>query len=202
MSRYHPGMSLLEASGLAVEAGGTTILEDLSFSLRAGDKGGVVGGNGAGKTRLLRVRAGEAKAVRGTVTRRGALGYLRQDPRQHRADQDHTAIVHVLEARGLQAMAEKLEKFRLTLEVRPTETSVGRFARLEERYRAAGGYSGEAEARRIVGGLGLSQDRLALPVRALSGGERRRLELARILFARSGVPLLGDATNTLDSDAK
>jgi ATPase subunit of ABC transporter with duplicated ATPase domains len=195
-------MSLLEASGLSVEAGGTTILEDLSFSLRAGDKVGVVGRNGAGKTSLLRVLAGEAEAVRGTVTRRGALGYLRQDPRQHRADQDHTAIVHVLEARGLQAMAEKLEKLRLTLEVRPTETAVGKFARLEERYRAAGGYSGEAEARRIVGGLGLSQDRLALPVRALSGGERRRLELARILFAGSDVLLLDEPTNHLDSDAK
>ena len=133
-------MSLLEAAGLSVEAGGTTILEDLSFSLRAGEKVGVVGRNGAGKTSLLRVLAGEAEAVRGTVTRRGALGYLRQDPRQHRADQDHTALVHVLEARGLQAMAEKLEKLRLTLEVRPTETEVGKFARLEGWYRAVGGY--------------------------------------------------------------
>jgi ATPase subunit of ABC transporter with duplicated ATPase domains len=195
-------MSVLEAAGLAVEAGGMTILEDLSFSLRAGDKVGVVGRNGAGKTSLLKALAGEAQPVRGTVTRRGALGYLRQDPRQHRADQNHTALVHVLEARGLQEMAERLEKLRLTLEGRPTENAVARFARLEERYRAAGGYSGEAEVRRIVVGLGLSQDRLALPVRALSGGERRRLELARILFAGSDVLLLDEPTNHLDSDAK
>jgi ATPase subunit of ABC transporter with duplicated ATPase domains len=194
-------MSVLEAAGLAVEAGGTTILEDLSFSLRAGDKVGVVGRNGAGKTSLLKVLAGEAQPVRGTVTGRGALGYLRQDPR-HRADQDHTALVHVLEARGLQEMAERLEKLRLTMEGRPTENAVGRYARLEERYRAAGGYSGEAEARRIVAGLGLSQDRLELPVRALSGGERRRLELARILFAGSDVLLLDEPTNHLDMRAK
>src|SRR6266540_4332726 len=169
-------MSVLEAAGLAVEAGGTTILEDLSFSLRAGDKVGVVGRNGAGKTSLLKVLAGEAQPVRGTATRRGAL--------------------------GLQEMAERLEKLRLTIEGRPTENAVARFARLEERFRAAGGYSGEAEARRIVVGLGLSQDRLELPVRALSGGERRRLELARILFAGSDVLLLDEPTNHLDSDAK
>ena len=195
-------MTVLEAAGLAVEAGGTTILEDFSFGLRAGDKVGVVGRNGAGKTSLLEVLAGEAQPLQGTVTRRGAMGYLRQDPREHRANIDHTALVHVLEARGLQAMAERLEKLRLTMELRPTDRAVGRFARLEERYRAAGGYSGEAEARRIVVGLGLSQDRLELPIRALSGGERRRLELARILFAGSDVLLLDEPTNHLDNDAK
>src|SRR6266508_5428617 len=107
-----------------------------------------------------------------------------------------------MEPGSLQAMFERLEKFCFIMEGRPTENAVGRFARLEERYRAAGGYSGEAEARRIVVGLGLSQDRLELPVRALSGGERRRLELARILFAGSDVLLLDEPTNHLDSDAK
>jgi ATPase subunit of ABC transporter with duplicated ATPase domains len=195
-------MSVLEARDLAVEAGGATILEGLSFALRPGDTIGVVGRNGAGKTSLLQTLAGEAQPVRGAVIRRGTLGYLRQDPRHHGAGGGQTALAHVLEARGLQDMAERLEKLRLAVEERPTEATVNRFARLEERYRAAGGYSGEAEARRIASGLGLAQDRLRLPAAALSGGERRRLELARILFAGSEILLLDEPTNHLDGDAK
>ncbi len=195
-------MSVLEVRSLSVEVAGLSILEGLTFSLRRGDKVGVVGRNGAGKTSLLKVLAGEAQPLAGTVRARGALGYLRQDPRQHRADEDHTGLAHVLQARGLLEMAARLEKERIGLEERPTEARVSRFTRLEERYRAAGGYSGEAEVRRIANGLGLAQDRLDLPVPALSGGERRRLELTRILFAGSDVLLLDEPTNHLDSDAK
>jgi len=195
-------MSVLEIRDLSVEVAGLSILEGLTFSLRRGDKVGVVGRNGAGKTSLLKVIAGEAAPLAGTVRVRGALGYLRQDPRQHRAEDEHTGLVHVLQARGLLDMATKLEKERLALEEHPTPTRIGRFTRLEERYRAAGGYSGEAEARRIASGLGLDQDRLDLPVPALSGGERRRLELTRILFGGSDVLLLDEPTNHLDSDAR
>ncbi len=193
---------MLAVRNLAVEVAGLSILEGLSFSLRAGDKVGVVGRNGAGKTSLLKVIAEEAPALAGTVSRRGSLGYLRQDPRQHRADEQHTGLVHVLQARGLQDLATRMEKARLAMQEQPGERNVVRFTRLEERYRSAGGYSGEAEARRIAAGLGLAQDRLGMLVPALSGGERRRLELARILFGGSDVVLLDEPTNHLDSDAK
>ena len=195
-------MSVLQVRDLAVEVAGLSILEGLTFSLRPVDKVGVVGRNGAGKTSLLKVIAGEAPPLAGTVVRRGALGYLRQDPRQHRAEEERSGLVHILQARGLQDMAVRLEKLRLAMGEDPAERNVARFTRLEERYRAAGGYSGEAEARRISAGLGLAQDRLDLPVPALSGGERRRLELARILFGGSDVLLLDEPTNHLDSDAK
>ena len=195
-------MSTLEIRDLAVEVAGRPILEGLTLALRAGDKVGVVGRNGAGKTSLLRVIAGEAAPLAGRAIARGRVGYLRQDPRQHRAAEEHTGLAHVLEGRGLQEMAERLEKYRLAMDERPTDANVRRFTRLEERYRAAGGYSGEAEVRRIAAGLGLAQDRLDLPVPALSGGERRRLELTRILFAGSDVLLLDEPTNHLDSDAK
>ena len=75
-------MIALEVRDVAVEAGGATVVEDLSFTLRAGDKMGVVGRNGAGKTSLLRVLSGELEPAAGSVVRRGALGYLRQDPRR------------------------------------------------------------------------------------------------------------------------
>ncbi|MGH2635412.1 MAG: ABC-F family ATP-binding cassette domain-containing protein [Actinomycetota bacterium] len=195
-------MSVLEIRDLAVEVAGRPILSGLTMSLRRGDKVGVVGRNGAGKTSLLEVLAGEDSPLEGRATTRGRVGYLRQDPRQHRAGEEHSGLAHVLEARGLQEMAERLEKYRLAMDERPTDANVRRYSRLEERYRAAGGYSGEAEARRIAVGLGLPQDRLDLPVPALSGGERRRLELTRILFAGSDVLLLDEPTNHLDADAK
>jgi ATPase subunit of ABC transporter with duplicated ATPase domains len=195
-------MTLLEIRDLAVEVAGLPILEGLSLTLRSGDRAGVVGRNGAGKTSLLNVIAGDEPPLAGRINLRGRTGYLRQEPRGRGVDEEHTALAHVLQARGLQQMADRLEKFRLAVEERPTQANVGRFSRIEERYRAAGGYSGEAEARRIGAGLGLSSDRLDLPVRALSGGERRRLELAGILFSGSDLLLLDEPTNHLDNDAK
>jgi ATPase subunit of ABC transporter with duplicated ATPase domains len=175
-------MTTLEVGALAVEAGGRTVVEGLSFTARAGDKIGVVGRNGAGKTSTLKVLAGEDPPLEGVVTRRGEVGYLRQDPRQHRADDGVSGLEHILAGRGLVELARRTEKARIALEETTSDRTIGRFARLEEEYRDLGGYQAEAEARSITAGLGLGQDRLALPVGALSGGERRRLELARILF--------------------
>ncbi len=195
-------MSTLEIIDLAVEAGGLTVVEGLSLSLRPGDKMGVVGRNGAGKTSTLKVIAGEAPAGAGTVERRGAVGYLRQDPRQHRADDEMTALAYVLGARRLVDMAHAVEAARVRLEESHAERDVARFARAEEAYRDAGGYQAESEVKTITHGLGLAQDRLTLRVGALSGGERRRLELARILFGGSDLLLLDEPTNHLDADAK
>jgi ATPase subunit of ABC transporter with duplicated ATPase domains len=130
------------------------------------------------------------------------VGYLRQDPRQHRADDGTEALEYVLAARGLVELQRGVEKARLQLEEHPSDESVARFARLQEDYERRGGYRAEADARTIVAGLGLAQDRLGLPVGALSGGERRRLELARILFGGSDLLLLDEPTNHLDADAK
>ena len=141
-------------------------------------------------------------AAAGSVTRRGEVGYLRQDPRQHRADDEVTGLEHILAARGLVELARRTEKARIGLEESHTDHNIARFTRLEEEYRSLGGYQAESEARTITAGLGLAQDRLALPVRALSGGERRRLELARILFGGSDLLLLDEPTNHLDADAK
>lgn len=195
-------VSGLEVRDVAVEVGGVTLVEGLTFSLRAGDKMGVVGRNGAGKTSTMRVLAGEAPALAGTITIDGELGYLRQDPRQHQAVDDQTALDHILSARGLAEMAHALDQARIVLESDHSPGSVARYSQLEEAFSAAGGYQADAEAHTICAGLGLPAGRLALPVRALSGGERRRIELARILFGGSDVLLLDEPTNHLDADAK
>ena len=195
-------MTTLDVRDLSVEVGGKTVVSDLSFTLRAGDKMGVVGRNGAGKTSLLKVLGGEDLPLSGTIDRVGAIGYLRQDPRQHRADDHLTGLEHILAARDLVDLARRLEKARIQLEESHADTHVARYARLEEEYRELGGYAAESEARTLTAGLGLANDRLALPVRALSGGERRRLELARILFGGSDLLMLDEPTNHLDADAK
>ncbi|CAN5542703.1 ABC-F family ATP-binding cassette domain-containing protein [soil metagenome] len=193
---------MLRVENLSVEVAGRYVVEGASFAMYPGDKVGLVGRNGAGKTSLLKVMAGEEAAVAGHVVRRGALGHLKQDPRLHAGLETTTSVNHIISGRGLDEEATRLEKLRAGLEENPSLRNVGRYSRAEESFRAAGGYSAEATARRIAAGLGLSGDRLELPIRALSGGERRRVELARILFGGSDLLLLDEPTNHLDTDAK
>lgn len=194
--------SMLQVKELSVEIGGRLAVEAATFSMRAGDKVGLVGRNGAGKTTLLKTLAGDAPPLAGAVVKRGALGYLPQDPRQHGEALDGSGLTHIISGRGLDEQAARVEKLRLKLEESSSKTNVARFARAEDRYRSEGGYAAESEARRTAAGLGLAQDRLELPLRALSGGERRRVELARILFAGSDLLMLDEPTNHLDTDAK
>jgi ATPase subunit of ABC transporter with duplicated ATPase domains len=189
-------------TNLSVEVGGRLTLEDASFSVRAGDKVGLVGRNGAGKTSLLKVLSGDLAAAAGKVETVGALGFLTQDPRRLATEVQATGLAHVLSGRGLDEAVVRLERLRAAMEAEPSERAVHRYSRAEERFAAAGGYSAEAQVRQLVAGLGLAGDRLDLPVGVLSGGERRRLELARILFAGADVLLLDEPTNHLDSDAK
>ena len=193
---------MLQVRDLDVEVGGRLTASGVTFAVRAGDKVGLVGRNGAGKTSLLKVLAGEAPPAGGSVLRQGALGYLNQDPGRRGPDAGTTALAHVLSGRGLDEAASRLEKLRIALEEDPSERSVARYARAEEAYAEAGGYSADAEGRRILAGLGLAPDRAERPVAVLSGGERRRVELARILFAGSDLLLLDEPTNHLDVDAK
>ena len=185
-----------------MEVGGRITLEGASFDVRAGDKVALVGRNGAGKTSLLRVLAGEAPPLQGAVVCRGRLGWLPQEPRrQHEADAGR-ALDHVLAGRGLDDAMVRLEKLRLAVDEDPSGANVARFSKAEDAFASAGGYAAESEARRLVAGLGLAADRLDLPLSVLSGGERRRVELARILFGGTDVLLLDEPTNHLDNDAK
>ena len=193
---------MLQASELAIEVAGRTVLSGGSFQLRDGDKVGLVGRNGVGKTSLLRVLAGEAQPAGGVVLRRGTLGYVPQDPRPDRRAIDASALDRILSGRGIDAAAHRLEELRKVLELDPSEHNVLLYSQAEEAYRNAGGYSGESDARRIAAGLGVDAERIDLPLRVLSGGERRRIELGRVLFADATVLLLDEPTNHLDMEAK
>ena len=193
---------MLQVRGLSVEVGGKLRVDNASFSLHPGDTVGLVGRNGAGKTSMLKVIAGEAPAAAGMVSHPPAVGYLPQNPRPRGSGVDSTGLSHVLSGKGLDALALRMEKLRLKVDETGNERDAAKFARTEEEFRDAGGYRAESEVRTIAAGLGLGDDRLDLPLNALSGGERRRVELTRILFAGSDLLLLDEPTNHLDNDAK
>jgi ATPase subunit of ABC transporter with duplicated ATPase domains len=192
---------VLQVRNLAVDVAARRVLSDAAFTVAPGDKVGLVGRNGVGKTSLLKVLAAEDDPAAGLVLRRGTLGYVPQNPRP-RAEAAQTALAHVLSGRGLDRAATRLEELHKALEKDHSTANVERFSEAEERYRLDGGYSAESDARRIATGLGLKPDRIDLPLGVLSGGERRRVELARVLFADPDLLLLDEPTNHLDSDAK
>jgi len=195
-------VSVLSVNQLTVEIGGKTIVEDVTFQVRAGDKVGLVGRNGAGKTTLFKVLGGAVAPKSGTIRREGATGYLSQDPRADAVPDDTSCLAHVLSGRGLDEAAMRLEKLRLALEEDPSEKNIEKFSKAQEQFEHDGGYAAESEVRKLVDGLGLRPDRLDFTLGALSGGERRRLELARILFGGSDLLLLDEPTNHLDADAR
>src|SRR5712692_5492953 len=185
---------VLQVRNLAIDVAARRVLSDASFTVAAGDKVGLVGRNGVGKTSLLKVLAEENDPAAGLVLRRGTLGYVPQNPRP-RAEAAQTALSHILSGRGLDKAGARLQELHRQLEADHSSATV-------ERFRLDGGYSGESDARRIATGLGLKPDRVDLALGVLSGGERRRVELARVLFAANDLILLDEPTNHLDSDAK
>jgi ATPase subunit of ABC transporter with duplicated ATPase domains len=193
---------MLSVRDLSIEVSGRQLLSSATFNVDSGEKVGLVGRNGMGKTTLLRAIAGEPVLRRGDVRVTGELGYLPQQPRLVDTRNEQTGLIYVLSGRGLDAAAEQLEKLRLTVEEDPSERNVRRFSRAEDNFRARDGYRGESTVRRICAGLGLPADRLDLALEQLSGGERRRLEIGRILFSEGDNLLLDEPTNHLDVDAK
>src|SRR5215218_5503524 len=193
---------MLQAQGLSVEVGGRLVVESADFTVMPRDKVGLVGRNGAGKTSLFRVLGGESEPAAGRVVRRGAFGYLPQDPRIAGVLDGRTAVSHILSGRGVDAELERIEKLRIAMEERPDERNVARYSRAEELFRTNGGYAADSESRALAAGLGIGPSRIDHPIGVLSGGERRRVELARILFAGSDVLCLDEPTNHLDVDAK
>ena len=206
---------MITATDLEVRAGARTLLSTEGSALRVqpGDRIGLVGRNGAGKTTTMRILAGEGEPYAGSISRSGEIGYLPQDPRE--GDLDMLARDRVLSARGLDTLLADLEKQQgLMAEVADDtarDKAVRRYGQLEERFAALGGYAAESEAGRICASLGLPERVLTQPLRTLSGGQRRRVELARILFAASDgagggassqtTLLLDEPTNHLDADS-
>ncbi|TCJ95215.1 ABC-F family ATP-binding cassette domain-containing protein [Nocardia alba] len=204
---------MITATDLEVRAGVRTLLSAPGPALRvqSGDRIGLVGRNGAGKTTTLRILAGEGEPYAGKITRSTDIGYLPQDPKE--GDLDVIAKDRVLSARGLDVLLRDMEKAQLEMaevaDDAARDKAIRRYGSLEDQFSSLGGYVAESEAARICNSLGLPDRVLDQRLRTLSGGQRRRIELARILFSASDgsggrsdrILLLDEPTNHLDADS-
>lgn len=203
---------MIVTNDLEVRVGARTLLNAPGQLLRVqpGDRIGLVGRNGAGKTTTMRILAGEGEPYGGTVIRSGDIGYLPQDPRE--GNIKVTARDRVLSARGLDQIMTSMDRqqdiMETTSDDKKRDAAIRKYSRLEEQYHALGGYEASSEAARICDALGLEARILDQQLKTLSGGQRRRVELARILFAASQgsgksttTLLLDEPTNHLDADS-
>ena len=193
---------MITAQQLEVRAGARLLMENVAFRVASGDKVGLVGRNGAGKTTLTRILAGEALPASGQVLRTGEVGYLPQDPAI--GDPEVLARDRILSARGLDDVVRRLREAEVLMgdsDPDVAERAMKRYARADAELHAGGGYAAESEAAQIAHSLGIEDRILAQPLRTLSGGQRRRVELARILFSGAEPLLLDEPTNHLDADS-
>jgi ATPase subunit of ABC transporter with duplicated ATPase domains len=193
---------MITAAELELRVGARLLLGACTFRVGKGDRIGLVGRNGAGKTTLLRVLAGEGLPAAGKVTRSGDIGYLAQDPRA--ADPETLARDRILSVRGLDDIVRRMRETEAKMASEDPavhEAAMRRYPRLEAEFLAGGGYAAQSEAAAISAGLGLPDRVLGQPLGTLSGGQRRRVELARILFGGADTLLLDEPTNHLDADS-
>jgi ATPase subunit of ABC transporter with duplicated ATPase domains len=154
----------------------------------------------------MKTLIGDVQPSEGTVLRSGEIGYFSQEAALPELEHpDATALERVLMAREIGAMQRSIEHARARLEGlhgEERDKGIVRFSRLHDEFEAKGGFVAEAEAKRIASNVGIGNDELHQPVATMSGGQRRRVELARILFAETDILLLDEPTNHLDLDAK
>jgi len=196
------GFIVLSVQGLELRVGARLLMEDVSFRVADGDKIGLVGRNGAGKTTLTKVLAGDLLPTAGKVDRSGELGYLPQDPRS--GNLDDLARTRILDARGLGSIVLGMQQSTLDMasdDAAVSAAAMKKYGRLEEQFHMLGGYAAEAEAASIASNLNLPDRILDQPLKTLSGGQRRRIELARILFSDARTMILDEPTNHLDADS-
>jgi len=196
---------VIVGSSLTIEIGDRTLLADASFVVGAGEKVGLVGRNGTGKSSFISVLVGEPSPQlrhRGNVRLLGSFGYLPQAPVPGGLGLEKTGFSHILSARGLDVLDDALGTARLAMAEDPSTEHIELFTDLQEQFQSNGGYEAESVMARLADGLGLRQELLLEDIDALSGGQRRRVDLMRVLFQEPDLMILDEPTNHLDRSAK
>ncbi|WP_198419303.1 ABC-F family ATP-binding cassette domain-containing protein [Actinomyces respiraculi] len=213
---------MINVQDLTMRIGARQLVAGASYRVDKGMRIGLVGRNGAGKTTMTKLLAaqsvaqGASQAVadadethglqaveyEGTINCNGSVGYLPQDTKV--GDLEEIARDRILSARGIDALLARIRKAEeriATTEGDAMAKALDRYTRLDHEFTMAGGYAAASEAARIAAALGLPDRVLDQPVGTLSGGQRRRVELARVLFQQPDTLLLDEPTNHLDHDS-
>jgi ATP-binding cassette subfamily F protein 3 len=195
-------MSLVTLTGVAKSHGPQHLFSDVGLQISAGRRLAIVGPNGAGKTTLLEIITGDQESDAGTVTRARdvVIGYLRQEVAESRG---RTALAEVLAGAGeVSGIERRMRHLELELEDAGDDDELAilmdEYGRLQHRFEAMGGYGLEAEARRILAGLGFADPDMERDIGEFSGGWMMRIALARLLLQNPDVLLLDEPTNHLD----
>jgi len=197
------GIVSLRNVGIGFDA--HVVLEGLDWEIQRGEKVGLVGANGSGKTTLFRLILGELKPSVGTVTRSRGLqiAHLPQEPRLDTSNTLFEEVVSTFENLRLleQRVADVAQEIADHHDSDRLPELMAEYDELHHRLEAAGGYRYETYVREVLGGLGFSPADYDLPISALSGGQKCRAALARLLLQEADLLLLDEPTNHLDIDA-
>ena len=194
-------MISVNCENLSLSFGADTIIENISFALNDGDKLGIIGVNGAGKSSLFAMITGKYQPSSGGVyiSKDKTIGILEQNI-------EYESSLSILEEAyktfsNLIALEAELENLRKAAEISGSENDARRFSACQERFTSGGGYEFRGRCKGILKKLSLPEEFWDKPVSSLSGGQKTRLSLACLLLRDPDIILLDEPTNHLDTDA-
>jgi ATP-binding cassette, subfamily F, member 3 len=193
------GVTQISFSQVGVEFGATTLFSDITFTVAARERWGVIGRNGTGKTTLFRLLTGEQQPTRGVIARQPNLRFSLLE--QHREFGSATTVWEAAagELADLLALEQSLMSQASALATDSSQSALNRYSRDLERFEREGGYEVTSRIDAVLHGLGFDPtDARTRQVNTLSGGERGRLGVARQLVSGADVLLLDEPTNHLD----
>ena len=195
---------ILSCSNISKSFGSDTILENVSFHIEEHEKAAVVGINGAGKSTLLKIIIGELPADSGevVVSKGKTIGYLAQ---HQDLESSRTIYEEVLEIkRPIIQMEERIRQLETQMkdaEGDALESMLSEYSRLNHQFELANGYAYKSEVTGVLKGLGFTEEEFTKPVNTLSGGQKTRVSLGRLLLSNPDIILLDEPTNHLDMES-
>jgi ATP-binding cassette subfamily F protein 3 len=197
-------MPILSANNLTLSFGDFDLFRGISVTVANNSKIGLIGANGIGKTSLLMILAGLNQPTSGSVhlARGYRLGYLRQEAVEAFGDRSNTVYNEMLTVfSGLQEQQERLHELEAEMSADYNDELLDQYGDLQDAFERAGGYDYEQRIRQTLQGLGLGKDHWDLPINHLSGGQKTRALLARLLLEKPDLLMLDEPTNHLDTEA-